>query len=269
MEDQGALAAALTLSGLKVPRKAHDWARRWHPPQTPRSGDTPPSCRWLVRGAASEDLLSLGEADLGQPAGRKPSLHTETRGNTAQTLREKPLMARNTVQKEQQQDVYDSKSDYLLGFFRPNRTFAWMNFSLTGMESAWLGLLMNTCGFLSSLEPLNPQEQNNKNYSEITDGQCAETIKIMKHLGSASSAVSSSSQMELAKVLPRDWKRFMTEGSHTFTSRVNDRTFKGRKIKHRLTSPYSPLVNYLGSIFFLFFLKKRGYSWMSVKKTMP
>jgi len=34
----------------------------------------------------------------------------------------------------------------------------------------------------------------------------------------------SSSQTELAKVFPRDWNKVMTEGSHTLTSNVRERT---------------------------------------------
>lgn len=34
----------------------------------------------------------------------------------------------------------------------------------------------------------------------------------------------SSSQIELAYELPNDWNKFMTEGSHTFTSSVSDLT---------------------------------------------
>ena len=39
----------------------------------------------------------------------------------------------------------------------------------------------------------------------------------------------SSSQTELAKVLPRDWNRVNTEGSHTLTSSVSDLTCNQNK----------------------------------------
>ena len=55
----------------------------------------------------------------------------------------------------------------------------------------------------------------------------------------------SSSQTELAKVLPKDWNKLITEGSHTLTSSVRDLTCKSSQHKnkkvHQVSTPYHHL----------------------------
>lgn len=49
----------------------------------------------------------------------------------------------------------------------------------------------------------------------------------------------SSSQTELAKVLPRDWNKLITEGSHTLTSSVRDLTCNSSQHKNKRCSKWA------------------------------
>lgn len=110
-----------------------------------------------------------------------------------------------------------------------------MNFSFTGIESLWLGLLIKTSCFLSDLYDLH---QKNRNSSECSQQSSKdETYTILERVvtknpypvdtrstWNAFLDCKSSSQTELAKALPKDWNKFITEGSHALTSSVRDLT---------------------------------------------
>lgn len=127
-------------------------------------------------------------------------------------------------------------------------TFAWMNFSFTDIESAWLGLLIKiSCG-LSDLYRLHrqkitrvlatPIKRRIIYFCRVETIQFQSLLEILYPAGTRSSwkallDCNSSSHTELAKVLPRDWNKLITEGSHTLTSSVRDRTCNSNQHKNK------------------------------------